>query len=117
MELVLAMGVLAFGMFGLSGFLLVLERGEAEQALATRALFCAQQKMEELRHQSLHQGLSPLESMETLEAAPYRGMVRRSVLQSSPLGQELLRVRVECSSTYKGDHVSKGIQTLILSSG
>jgi len=45
-------GLLSFSFLGLLGLLVVLDRVESENAWAAKALFCAQQGMEELRFQA-----------------------------------------------------------------
>lgn len=117
-ELVLAMGVCAFGLLGVSGLLLILEQTEAEQVMAARALFCAQQKMEILRYQSLQQGLSsPEEGKEALNQEAFHGTLRHWTIRPSPSHQGLLWIQVDCSCSYKGKSISRNLQTLMLPNG
>jgi hypothetical protein len=112
LELVMAIAVTAFTLMALLGFLLFIGRTAAETSAAAETLFCAQQKIEELRARAVGGGFSQ-EGEETLEAEGGAGMVRRWAVRHEGYGLALLVARVECSRVVAGREVRRGLETLL----
>lgn len=117
LEVVVAMGVMAFGLVGFVGLMIVLENMEAENGWATGSMFCVQKKMEQIRFE-LACGRSPArQGREHPEDGGLPGMERSWTIRSSPLGEGLEEIRVECCYEWRGRKRSKELLSLAATSG
>lgn len=111
-ELVVAMGVTAFGLLGLLAFLLLMGRSVAEQDRATAALFCAQEKLEQLKFLAV-QGAFSQEGEESLTEGAYAGLARRWSVSPEALGSGGLHIEAECSCRLWGRDIRRALETLV----
>ncbi len=112
-EVIIAMGLMAVGMLGLAGLLIVLGNSEAENQWLTKAVFCAQEEMEWLKFEIAAEGWSAIEGEEALDDGPYQGMQKHWIVKSSELADGLAEIVVECSYSWQGKDKKKSLQTLI----
>jgi len=115
LEVVIAMAVMAVGLAGFQGFMIVLENLEAENGWATKSLFCMQEKMEEIKF-AVVSGSSPARQGRDRPDGPgLQGLERRWEIRPSRLGQDLEEIRVECSFQWRGRQRSKELLSLVAS--
>jgi Tfp pilus assembly protein PilV len=113
LEILVAMAVTSFGILGFTGLLRVMGDVEAEDTWRTKALFCAQAQMEELKFASATGNLFPCEGDEELADGSYRGMHRQWTVKHSARLDDLLEVTVECAYPWKGKTERVGLSTLV----
>jgi len=116
LETVIAMGILGFVFLSVPGFLVVLERIEAENTARARTLLCAQEKLEEFIFASFRGGLSPAEGVDVVPDGPFEGMQRRWEIRRGDVGPGLMRVRAACSCVGKRGAVETALETLMVNS-
>ena len=113
LEILVAMVLTVFGILGFTGLLKVIGNVEAENTWETKALFCAQERMEELKFARLTgKGFSP-EGEDFLTEGPYQGMRREWTTEDSALSDGLLEINVRCAYPWKGSVEEVGLRTLV----
>ncbi len=116
-EILVAIVLVSFGVLGFAGLLEVIGSTEAEQTWRAKALFCAQERMEELAFAFVSGEAVTAEGREDLEYGPYRGMRREWNVSDSGLFEGLLQVDVACAYPWKGARKSVGLSTLVFPQG
>jgi len=112
-EILVAIVLAAFGILGFAGLLDVMGGVEAEETWRAKALFCAQERMEELTFAFVTGGAVPDQGQEDLGHGPYRGMRREWKVTDSGLFDGLVQVHVECAYPWKGVRKSIALSTLV----
>ena len=113
LEILVAMVLVVFGVLGFTGLLKVIGNVEAEDTWETKALFCAQERMEELKFACLTgQGFTP-EGTEILTDGSYRGMRREWTTGDSSVLEGLLEITVGCAYPWKGSMEKVQVSTLV----
>jgi Tfp pilus assembly protein PilV len=112
LEIVLSVGLTGLGILSLAGLLTVLGSLEAEETWDTKALFCAQEGIEELKF-DVSSGNGPAGDGEATPAGPYGNMSRRWTVASSSDLEGLLEISVECAYDWKGKERAVGLETLV----
>ena len=113
LEILVAMVLTVFGVLGFTGLLKVIGNVEAEDTWETKALFCAQERMEELRFACLTgKGFTP-EGEESLAEGPYQGMQREWTTGDSAVFEGLLEINVGCTYPWKGNMERVELSTLV----
>ena len=115
LEIVISMALTCLGVLCLAGLLKVLGNVEAEDSWDTKALFCAQEGMEELRFEVAVGNGATGDGEEVLNVGSYRGMSRRWAVTPSPIFDGLLEVDVECAYSWKGSRKTVQLSTLVYS--
>ena len=113
LEIVLSMVLTGLGVLCLGGLLKVLGNMEAQDSLDTKALFCSQERMEELRYEVAVGNGATGDGEEVLNDGSYRGMSRRWTVTPSPVSDGLLEVGVECAYSWKGSRRTIGLSSLV----
>lgn len=114
LEVALSMGLFSFSLLGLLGLLVVLDRVEAENAWASKTLFCAQQAMEKLRFQAARGELRQRKDVNRISRGVFQGMTRQREITASGVETGLFDVRVECSCSFRSKTIVKGLKTLVV---
>ena len=117
LEVVLSMALAGLGVLGLAGLLRVLGNVEAEDTWATKALFCAQQGLEELMYEVSVGARSTGEGERNLEDGCYRGMTRMWGVEPVSVLDGLLAVSVECTCDADGERGSVRLSSLVFREG
>ena len=113
LEILVAMVLTVFGVLGFTGLLKVIGNVEAEDTWETKALFCAQERMEELKFACLTgKGFTP-EGEETLAEGPYQGMRREWTTGDSAVFEGLLEINVRCAYPWDGSMETVEVSTLV----
>jgi len=113
LEMLVAMVLMVFGVLGLSGLLKVVGNVEAEDTWETKALFCAQERMEELKFACLTgKGFTP-KGEEILAEGPYQGMRREWTTEDSAVFEGLMEINVRCAYPWEGSMKEVGLTTLV----
>jgi len=112
-EILVAMVLTAFGVLSFAGLLKVIGNVEAEDTWATKALFCVQERMEELRFACLTGNGFTTEGEEIVADGSYQGMRREWTTGDSSVFEGLLEISVGCAYPWKGDMKKVGISTLV----
>ena len=113
LEILVAMVLTVFGVLGFTGLLKVIGNVEAEDTWKTKALFCAQERMEELKFACLTgKGFAP-EGEESLAEGPYQGMRREWTTGDSAVFEGLLEINVGCAYPWKGSVERVELSTLV----
>ena len=113
LEILVAMVLTVFGVLGFTGLLKVIGNVEAEDTWKTKALFCAQERMEELKFARLAgKGFAP-EGEESLAEGPYQGMRREWTTGDSAVFEGLLEINVGCAYPWKGSMERVELSTLV----
>jgi len=113
LEILVAMVLTVFGILGFTGLLKVIGNVEAEDTWETKALFCAQERMEELKFACLTGKGLPPEGEEMLAEGPYQGMRREWTTGNSAVSEGLLEINVRCAYPWKGSVKKVGLTTLM----
>ena len=113
LEILVAMVLTAFGVLGFTGLLKVLGDAEAQDAWETKALFCAQERMEELKFACLTGITFTTDGGEIVADGAYRGMHRDWTAGDSPVFEGLVEIRVGCGYPWKGGIESVELSTLV----
>jgi prepilin-type N-terminal cleavage/methylation domain-containing protein len=117
LEVVLSMALAGLGVLGLAGLLKVLGDVETEDTWATKALFCAQQGLEEIMYEVSVGARSTGEGEENLEVGCYRGMSRMWAVEPASVLDGLLAVSVECTCDAEGERGSVRLSSLVFREG
>lgn len=117
LEILLSMTLTCLGILCLGGLLKAIGEVEAEDTWATKALFCAQERMEELKFGVATGNVSTTEKEEVVAEGSYQGMGREWTVGASSIFDGLLEVRVECTYPWKGTTKTVGLSTLVFSEG
>jgi len=112
-EILVSIAVTAVGILCFAGLLKVLGNVEAEDTWKTKALFCAQERMEELKFESVTGKGFAGEGKEDLAEGSYQGMQREWTVGHSTVCEGLLEVTVECAYPWKGSMKSVSLSTLV----
>jgi hypothetical protein len=113
LEIVISMALTGLGVLCLAGLLKVLGDVEAKDSWDTKALFCAQEGMEELRFE-VAVGDGPTgDGEEVIKDGAYRGMWRRYTVTPSLVFDGLSEVGVECAYSWKGSRKTVRLLTLV----
>lgn len=113
LELLVAMVLTVFGVLGFAGLLKVIGNVEAEDIWETKALFCAQERMEELKFAFLTGKDFTTEGVEIVADVPYQGMRREWTTVESDVFEGLLEINVVCAYPWKGDMKTVEVSTLV----
>jgi prepilin-type N-terminal cleavage/methylation domain-containing protein len=95
-EILVAMTVTGLGVLGFGGLLQVIGKVEAEDTWSTKALFCAQERMEELKFRVATGNSTTTEGEEVVADGAYQGMRRVWAVGHSSVFDGLLEIRAEC---------------------
>ena len=112
-EILVAMVLAGFGVLGFTGLLKVVGNLEAEDTWKTKALFCAEERLEELTFESVTGKGFPTEGQEDLEVGSYQGMHRKWSVEDSAVFDGLLKISVECAYPWKGSMKRVRLSTLV----
>jgi len=113
LEIVISMALTGLGVLCLAGLLKVLGNVEAEDSWKTKALFCAQERMEELRFAfAVGEGATG-NGEEVLIDGSYRGLVTRWTVKPSPVLDGLFEIDLDCAYSWKGSMKTVGLSTLV----
>jgi hypothetical protein len=113
LEILVAMVVTAFGVLGFTGLLKVIGDVEAQDTWETKALFCAQERMEELRFACFTGDAFTPEGEEIVAEGSYQGMRREWTTGDSSVFEGLLEISVRCAYPWNGDMKTVGLSTLV----
>ena len=113
LEIVISMTLTGLGVLCLAGLLKVLGNVEAQDSWDTKALFCAQERMEELRFTFAVGNGATGNGEETLSDGSYRGMVTRWTVKPSHVLDGLSEVDVECAYSWKGSRKTVSLSSLV----
>jgi hypothetical protein len=113
LELLVAMVLTVFGVLGFTGLLKVIGNVEAEDLRETKALFCAQERMEELKFAFLTGNGFTTEGEEIVAEGSYTGMRREWTTGESDVFERLLEINVGCAYPWKGSMKSVELSTLV----
>ena len=113
LEILVAMVLTAFGVLGFTGLLKVIGNVEAEDTWETKALFCAQERMEELKFDCLTDKAFTAKAKEIVAEGPYQGMQREWTTEDSSLFEGLLEITVGCGYPWKGTMETVEVSTLV----
>ena len=113
LEILVAMVLTVFGVLGFTGLLKVIGNVEAEDTWETKALFCAQERMEELKFACLTGQGFTTEGEEIVAEAPYQGMRREWTTGESDVFEGLLEINVGCAYPWKGSMKTVELSTLV----
>ena len=113
LELLIAMALTVFGVLGFTGLLKVIGDAEAEDTWETKALFCAQERMEELKFACISAKAFTTEGGDTVAEGSYRGMQRDWTVGDSSVFEGLMEIKVACGYPWKGGIESVELSTLV----
>ena len=113
LEILVAMAVAAFGVLGFGAVLKVIGNVEAEDTWQTKALFCAQERLEELRFACTTGKSFTPKGEEIVGEGSYHGMQRQWLTEHSPVFEGLLEIRVGCGYPWKGAMKMLELSTLV----
>jgi len=113
LEILVAMSLTVFGVLGFTGLLKAIGNVEAEDTWETKALFCAQERMEELKFACLTGRSFPSEGHEIVAEGSYQGMQREWTTGNSPVFEGLLEIIVGCGYPSKGTIETVELSTLV----
>jgi len=111
LEILVAMVLMVFGVLGFSGLLKVIGDVEAEDTWQTKALFCAQERMEELKFDCVTGKGVTTDGEEIVTEGQYKGMRREWATGDSPLFEGLLEISAGCSYPWKGSMKTVQVST------
>ena len=86
---------------------------EAEDTWETKALFCAQERMAELKFASFTGKAFTPEGEETVAEGSYQGMRRDWTTGDSPVFEGLLEISVSCAYPWNGDMKTVELSTFV----
>lgn len=113
LEVLVAMALMVFGVLGFTGLLKVIGSVEAEDTWETKALFCAQERLEELKFAcSTGKGLTTGEE-EIAAGGSYQGMRREWTVGGSSVFEGLLELKVGCAYPSRGATKTVELSTLV----
>ncbi len=113
LEVLVAVVVTGFGILGFAGLLKVIGDLEEEDTWATKATFCAQERMEEIRFSFMSGNEIAAGGEEILTDGPYIDMRRRWVTEASSVFNGIREVTVACAYPWKGSMKSFEVSTLL----
>jgi prepilin-type N-terminal cleavage/methylation domain-containing protein len=113
LEVLVAMSLLAFGLLAFAGLLKAIGSVEGEDTWETKALFCAQERMEELKFDCLAGKTFETEGKEIVGDGPYKGIQREWRAKSSAVFEGLLEFNVRCAYPWKGSTKGVELKTLV----
>ena len=113
LEILVAMVLTVFGVLGFAGLLRVIGNVEAEDTWQTKALFCAEERMEELKFDCLTGKGVTTEGEETVTEGSYQGMRREWTTGESPVFEGLLEISVGCGYLWDGSMKTVELSTLV----
>ena len=113
LELLVAICLTVFGVLGFAGLLKVIGNVEAEDTWETKALFCAQERMEELKFACLTGESFTTEGEEIVAEGSYTGMRREWTTGDSSVIEGLLEITVGCAYPWEGSMKTVGLSTLV----
>jgi hypothetical protein len=107
------MALTGLGVLCLTGLLKVLGNVEAQDSSDTKALFCAQERMEELRFEFAVGKGATGKGEEVPGDGSYRGLVRTWAVKPSPVLDNLFEVDVACAYSWKGSKKTVRLSSLV----
>ena len=113
LEILVAMVLTVFGVLGFAGLLKVIGNVEAEDTWETKALFCAQERMEELKFACLTGKGFTTEGEEIVAEGSYKGMRREWIMEDSSVIEGLLEISAGCAYPWKGSTETVELSTLV----
>ena len=117
LEILISMALTCLGLLCLAGLLKVLGNVEAEDTWETKALFCAQERMEELKFGVATGHVSTTEGDELVAEGSYQGMGRQWAVRASSIFDGLLEMRVVCTYPWKGTRKAVELSALVYPEG
>ena len=114
LEVVIAMGLMAFCLMSMGALLITLGNIEAGNTKAVKALFCAQEALETLRFK-LMAGQELLESseQEVIPDGAYQGMEKQWSIEAYDPEDDLHEIIVQCAYWWKGKKKATSLRTLV----
>jgi len=114
LEVIIAMGLMAFCLLGMAALLNALGNIEAENRRAVKALFCAQEALETLRF-NLMADREGFESTgrELISTGAYEGMEKQWFIEAYGPENELDEIIVQCGYWWKGEKKVRSLRTLV----
>ena len=113
LEILVAMAVAAFGVLGFGAVLKAIGDVEAEDTWQTKALFCAQERLEELKFACTTDKSFTPKGEEVVAEGAYHGMERQWLAEHSPVFEGLSEIRVGCGYPWKGTMKMLELSTLV----
>lgn len=113
LEILVALTVTGLGVLGFGGLLAVLGHAEAEDTWSTKALFCAQERIEELAFLVAAGNHATTEGEEGIADGSYQGMRRVWAVENASVLDGLLEIRAECEYPWKGAMKTIALATLV----
>ena len=113
LEILISMALTGFGVLCLAALLKAIGDMEAQDTWATKALFCAQERIEELKFEIAVGNGSVGQGEEDLAVGSYAGMRRQWTVAPSSIADGLLEVAVECAYLWKDTTQTVGLSTLV----
>jgi prepilin-type N-terminal cleavage/methylation domain-containing protein len=113
LEILVAMVLTGFGILCFAGLLKGIGNVVAEDTWATKALLCAQERMEELRFSFATGKGFTNEGKEQVAEGPYQGMQREWAVEDSSSLSGLLEIRTGCAYPWKGSMKTVALSTLL----
>ncbi len=113
LEVLVAMVLTGSGILCFGGLLATMGRIQAEDTWATRATFCAQERMEELRFSFITGEGPTTDGEETLTAGPYRQMRRQWSTEDSSDLSGMMEIKVACDYPWRGNMKRFELSTLL----
>jgi hypothetical protein len=113
-EILISIVVTAFGILGFAGLLKTIGDATAEDTWAVRALFCAQERVEEIKFDFLTGHGAAGEGGEEWSEGWNQGLRRKWSVASSTVFDGLMEIGVECSYPWKGARKSVTLSTLVV---
>jgi hypothetical protein len=113
LEILVAIVLTVFGVLGFTGILKVIGNVEAQDTWETKALFCAQERMEELKFACFTGKAFTPAGEEIVADGPYQGMRREWSTGDSSIFEGLLEISVRCAYPWKGSTETIEVSTLV----
>ena len=112
-EILVAMVLVAYGILGFAGLLTVMGNVEAEDTWMTKALFCAQERLEELKFDvATGKGFTNNGKEDLVEGA-YPDMRREWTVENAAVCEGLVKISVACAYPWKGTMKRISLSTLV----
>ncbi len=112
-EILVTLALAGFGFLGFAGLLKVLGNLEAENTWKTKALFCADERLEELEFACLTGEAFVTDGGEEVEEGSYQGMRREWSVEDSAVFDGLLEITATCAYPWKGSMKTVKLSTLV----
>ena len=114
LEVLIAMGSMAFGLLGMAALLAALGNVEAENRKMTKALFCAQETLETLHFNMMdrEEFVDPA-GQELITSGAYRGMEKKWSIETYELETGLDEIIAQCAYWWRGEKKIRSLRTLV----